>query len=419
MRRPQTFFLPLFMVTVIGMTVAVIVAVYAARTAAVARGIDRAETLFRENSCDGGFAQLVRISYWANPHPALVSRLRCTAIIGHVHLGDDDGALVLADRVLEAHVSVPRPETIWVALYQQASRFLDPIWLKKQGGLAPDQEAGYQTMLAELQRLNDPERLASFNARLASLPAPIRASRVEGVPAPPPSPRTTSIAKPTRHPPSMAEPEPRTESDWGAGRFAVACGASIWVYNTDGKHTGEVTPGTLLAVSDIRKGEGEEIAVCQPADAPLNAPPLLVRTRDLALYDGDLARLSPSIHDLLVRRGRIESELRQQRRSIAARNPHAAAYKEATANYKAFIANVKKTTALRDSTTGAERMRYATDLHAMKNEAPALREAYEKSKREYGEWKASHGSDAASAPQVVALQTRLDKVAAELAQYDL
>ena len=109
----------------------------------------------------------MRISYWANRHPALISRLRCAAIIGHVRLKDDDSAMALADRELAGDHATPRPTTPWHALHQQAAVLLDPIWLKELGGITPDPQRGYKTLVAELETLDDARRLVWLEAQLA------------------------------------------------------------------------------------------------------------------------------------------------------------------------------------------------------------------------------------------------------------
>ena len=123
------------------------------------------------------------------------------------------------------------------------------------------------------------------------------------------------------------------------------------------------------------------------------------------------------MRDLLVRHGRIQSEIATERRADAASNPHAATYKQATAAYKTFVADVKRHTAARDAATGAVRMKHTDLLHGMKNSEPEIRNAYETAQRNYKAWKESHGNRTTASPQITALQQRLAKVAGELALY--
>ncbi len=169
-------------------------------------------------------------------------------------------------------------------------------------------------------------------------------------------------------------------------------------------------------MTGIRKSNGGEIALCQREDA-VSASPLLVRTRDLTIRTGDLARVPPHVRDLLVSHGRIQSEIATERRADAASNPHAATYKQATAAYKTFVADVKRHTAARDAATGAVRMKHTDLLHEMKNSEPEIRNAYETAQRNYKAWKESHGNRTTASPQITALQQRLAKVAGELALY--
>jgi hypothetical protein len=423
MKRPATYFLPLFITTALIMTLAVIVAVYAARTAAVQRGMARAETLFREDQCDKGFAQLVRISYWANQQPALISQLRCAAIIGHVRLEDDDSARARPDRELAGDHATPRPTTRWHALHQQAAILLDPIWLKELGGITPDPQRGYRTLIAELEALDDARRLRWLEVQLARVfgDAPPLTHTIASIPArdytaPAAAPPTMPIVPIAPVAPIRPAPIPAALSaaDFGDGRFAVASGASIRIYDAQGKHSGDLTAGALLVVTGIRKSNGGEIALCQREDV-VSASPLLVRTRDLTIRTGDLARVPSHVRDMLVRHGRIQSEIAKEQRAGAASNPHAAAYKQTTAAYNTFIADVKRHTAARDAATGTVRMKHTDLLHGMKNSEPEIRTAYETAKRNYKAWKDSHGNTAS--PQITALQQRLERVAGELALY--
>ena len=424
MKRPSTYFLPLFITTAILMTLAVIVAVYAARTAAVQRGIARAETLFREDQCDKGFAQLVRISYWANRHPAFISQLRCAAIIGHVRLEDDDSAMALADRELAGDHATPRPTTRWLALHQQAAILLDPFWLKELGGITPDPQRGYKVLISELEAINNASRLLRLEEQLArafgdgttvasasaSLPITDHAAPAVAPPTHPVVPMDP--VEPVRPPPP---PSVLPAEGFGDGRFAVASGAATRIYDAQGKHSGDLTAGALLIVTGTRKSNGGEIALCQREGA-VSASPLLVRTRDLTIRTGTLARIPPHVRALLVRHGRIQSEIAKERRADAESNPHAAAYKQATAAYKTFMADVKRHTAARDTATGKARMEHTNALHDMKNSEPQIRNAYETAQRNYKAWKADNGNSTAS-PQITALQQRLDNAAEELALY--
>jgi hypothetical protein len=173
----------------------------------------------------------------------------------------------------------------------------------------------------------------------------------------------------------------------------------------------------LLTVIEIRQISGGDIAVCRREDAPADAAPFLVRTRDLDLRAGDLARIPPTVRELLVRRGRLDSELRRQRRDAAESNPHAERYKTATAEYKAFIAEVTALTAARDGATGDERMRSVARLHEMKNREPEVRGAYETAKRQYTEWKTAHADGDAPNPAIAGLRERLDEVTRALSRY--
>ncbi|MBL7077118.1 MAG: hypothetical protein ISS31_06585 [Kiritimatiellae bacterium] len=398
--KRNALFAPVFVLTLFVLSAAAAVGAYAVRVSAVRRGIERAMERFYEQENEKGFAQLDRIDYWAGQHPAFISQVRCAAIIGHIGTNQDEAAMVLADRELTNDRTPPRPDSVWQALYHVVSEQLDPTWLKAMGGREPDPNIGYRTMQHALQATGDEQRLARLNERIAMLFG------------------ETGLAGAAEQPAATVDVEAALEApDFGRGRFAVASGASIRCYNEEGKHCGDLRPGALVTVTDTHTSNGGEVAVCHQENAGISDPPLLVRTRDLIIWKGDLTELPPDVRSLLAEHGRAASELRQARMRAAERNPHAMNYKKATTKYKAFVAKVKRLTAARDKAEGADRTRYADELHGLKNKAPELRDAYETAKRNYEEWKATNGGSVDSDPEVATIQDRVDKASQQLAPY--
>ncbi len=396
--RQHTLFVPVFIVILIVLSAAVAVGAYGVRVVAVRRAILRAMEQFHAHENSKGFAQLARIDHWASQHPAFISQVRCAAIIGHVGAGDDEAAIVLADCELARNHTPARPSNVWQSLYQVVSEQLDPIWLKKMGGRDPDPNVGYRTMLHAVEAIGDEQRLTRLNDRIAML---FGDAGLDGTS----SPASVDVANTLRAP------------DFGAGRFAVAVGASTRCYDAEGKHCGDLVAGSLVTVTETRNSNGGAIAVCLREGAGAADQPLLVRARDLVIRQGDVAQLPPNVRSLLAEHGRASALLRQKRKQAAERNPHAADYQETMTSYRAFVADVKRLTAARDKAEGDERTRYADQLQAMKNKAPALRDAYETSKREYETWKAAHPNSIDGDPEVTVLQHRVDKAAQQLAPY--
>jgi hypothetical protein len=397
--KRNALFVPVFIAIFIVLSAAVAVGAYGVRVAAVRRGIARAMEQFYAQETGNGFAQLARLDCWSSQHPAFISQVRCAAIIGHVVSNNDTAAFALADRELADDRTPERPSNAWQALFQLVSEQLDPAWLKEMGGRHPDPRAGYRALVHAVEATGDEQRLARLDQRIALL---FGEAGLEG--------------EPLRAPDSLAVKDVLVPPDFGEGRFAVAAGASIRCYDEQGKHCGDLVPGALVTVTETRDSNGGEVAVCLREGADTSQS-LLVRTRDLVIRDGDLALLPPDVRSLLAEHGRASSRLRQARRRAAERNPHAAGYKEATAAYKAFASKVKRLTAARDKAEGDERTRYADELQKLKNEAPALRDAYETSKREYEEWKAANGGSIDNDPEVAAQQRQVDKIAQQLAPH--
>ncbi len=399
MMTRNSLFVPVFAGALIALSIAVAVAAYGVRVAAVHRGMARAMEQFQAHEQMKGFDQLARIDYWARQHPAFISQVRCAAILGHVGSDNDAAAFVLADRELAGDHDPAQPSNAWQALFHLVSEWLDPIWLKEIGGRSPDINAGYHAMRQAVEATGDAQRIARLNQRMTELfgdtgPVETAQPATEGI----------DIEK------ALAPP------DFGEGHFGVAAGASIRCYDEAGKHCGDLVPGALVSVTETRTSNGGKIAVClrEGTDA---SQALLVRTRDLVIRDGDLARLPPGVRSILAEHGRASSQLRQARKRAAEKNPHAANYRKATADYKGFASKVKRLTASRDKAEGNERTRYANELQKMKNQAPGLRSAYEESKRNYEKWKAANSGSIDDDPAVVSMQERVDKAAQQLAPY--
>ncbi len=421
--KRSSLFAPMFIINLALFSVLVCVLVYGVRTAAVRRVIARANERFDQQMTEQGFAQLKRIDAWAGQHPAFISQVRCAAIRGHALAGNDKAAVELAERELANDRTPPRPSNVWQALYQVVAEQLDPFWLTDIGGRQPDPNAGHHTLQRALQTIETPQRLPRVEEHAAIAIRDVEPDDAPWETAAPPEDTPSLIAmqavpetEPVRHVPAGS---PDTHG-FGTGRFAVAAGASIRVYNEDGKHCGDLRAGALVTVlktSEGNKSSGGDIAVCRQEGAGASDPPLLVRTRDLIIRDGNLAQIPRNVRDLLAAHGRASSQFKRARQAAAQRNPHAAAYMTATAAHKAFVSDVKRLTAARDQAVGAERIRYSDELHVMKNRAGELQSAYETARRKYETWKGANQNAADSDPQLTALQRRVDETARELTPY--
>lgn len=110
-----------------------------------------------------------------------------------------------------------------------------------------------------------------------------------------------------------------------------------------------------------------------------------------------------------------EREARSEQHRLA--NPYRQPYLDAARSLQAFAARSRKLTEKFDAAEGAERMRYAEELHRLRPQGLRLKAEHERAKRDYEAWTQAHGVKE-NAAHVRALRRELEAVAARIAELE-
>jgi hypothetical protein len=190
-----------------------------------------------------------------------------------------------------------------------------------------------------------------------------------------------------------AAPSP-TPAPNGAPGWGVVLEPDTACYDRHGKFQRRLPAGTLLDILKIADTAAGEFAVCTVHLDGRAVPNVVIRTTDLDLQPGTRADTHPLNIQMHVRRARLRgqiAELEQQLTTVGrSRNPHAGQFEALVEQYRALQEKAAELTRTRDEAVGAERMKAADDLRAMKQESSLLKQRYDEIKRRHTEWQESY-----------------------------
>ena len=169
-------------------------------------------------------------------------------------------------------------------------------------------------------------------------------------------------------------------------------------YGLDGTRQGHVSGGVVLEYKDARTSSIGNMVECRLIqNGVTSAPPCLVSRKDLYLFTGPYAALSPrqrkdlqAYYELSGKIGMRKTELLQ---ASAGKNPYFAQY---SASYKEFMAHIEAGKALaakRDKATELDKARLEDQLREMKIAETRLRTEYEAVHLKFRTWKDQHANE--------------------------
>ncbi len=397
-----------FVPTVLATTLLVTVGVYLLRVHVAQRLLADAETAFRADQAARAQAQLARAAHWAGPHPVLASELYRVAMVGCVRAALDDRALEFAARA--AAGTPPAAAGRAAGIFARLAARLDPLFLAQRGGRDPDPGAVYDALLQEVRATGDPARAARVEAAVRRLrPAPPVAT--------PPDPTTTepapAAAAQTATPPD-AGLDPLRDAEWPVtASFALTASPRAQAYDLTGRRLELLPAATLLAVHGTTNAPAGMLAMCTSVTgAPDGA--FFVKTRDLDVWEGNLALLDPGTRTLLRRHADLRCRVRERELDLAEDNPHAEAYREAREAYQALSRRAQELQARRDGATGADRMSVINELHALKGEAAQRMAAFKEAEARYKAWREQRIRSLEDDPEYRRLKQDLETVRQQL-----
>ncbi len=173
-------------------------------------------------------------------------------------------------------------------------------------------------------------------------------------------------------------------------------------YQLDGTRQGHVSGGVVLEYKDARNSSIGNMVECRLIENGVtSAPPCLVSRKDIYLFTGPYAALSPrqrkNLQAYYELSGKIAMRKTELLQASAAKNPFFSQY---SASYKAFMAHIeagKALTAQRDSATELDKSRLEDQLREMKIAETRLRAEYESVHLKFRTWKDQHANEIAKA----------------------
>ncbi len=376
---------------------------------------------------------LLRIRSWGPDYPLLDARLRAEMIRCYVRLED------LGNAVEIARDTPPEPPTSTIdrtrrAILHYPNIAANRLLARFAGSGAASADNAVATLREELERAQTPEARALLDAMQ---PAEEGITAADGTRTPsaltlPPadavaSPTTAGYATPPpEFPPSTAQQQTMHSRPPVAvpanAQWAVVNAPQARTYTRDGKFAGRIDAGTLVDVVDVTASDVGDLAVCALRSGSLRGKEYVIRADELEIRPGSVAAAPEQERQLCAVRARLTAALVERRSQLEAmqesRNPHARDYTKAKDEYIAFWKDVKRLTALRDTSEGAKRVRYGDELRRMKDEEIALGTRYRTAKAKHEAWKAEHGADVDLSSDSVAqrIQTQMADVDEQLAR---
>jgi len=232
----------------------------------------------------------------------------------------------------------------------------------------------------------------------------------------------SSSAPPVRPTQPAIQPKPPKAQP---GHWAVVRTVDARAYNRAGKYLRAIPPGTLVDVLDIRDTRVGQLIVCKVLYQGAEVNDVVLMAKDLELRPGALASANPKEKDLRVLQAQVLGQIRDRESDLleaaSKNNPYYAEYKRIQEEYLTFARKAEELTKQRDAATGADKMRIADELRAMKGDDIRLGQTYKAAKQKYQDWKkqnASRASAGTSDPQMAALRAKLAEIENELRNFN-
>jgi hypothetical protein len=397
-------------------TAAVLAGVPLAKYHAVKSSLSLSRGLCVANRHRDALRRLRGIEPWAAPHPGLGREMqcelaRCLAGIGNVPAAEKMAEALLSGRAPAAAGAPGLTE----AVQRPARRLINATLASGDGaGLTP--WSGYRVMVDELRITGQPEALQEAltgllrrhpdnpvasrdkSARLASDFAPRQAPAAGGAPTPGAAPAGT--------------PAPAAKQ-WGVVK--VQSGTAL---DRSGNVVGRAPGGLTLTVSSLFASASGQMALCS-AVTPSSLPPeFVMNAAEIELRAGAYADASDGERALVGRKATLEVNLgraqRQADEAARGRNPFAAEYERAQAQYRTFWDRAKDLQAKRDAATGDARMRYGDELRMMKGRDIELGRNLKAAKEKYDAWNRDHSGAPAPDARTEAMKAEIARLDAEL-----
>lgn len=170
-------------------------------------------------------------------------------------------------------------------------------------------------------------------------------------------------------------------------------------YSPEGKNKGELKAGTLFKYQDVKSSSKNDMLLSMLRDKSGWHGPYLLPCNEVAAYEGDPESVDIKIVADLRNYFLLKGEYDQYREELLVReykkNPHYAAYRQATDEYEASIEKARVMKEEAEKLTGIRKTKAHEELRKLKYSQTELRVNLQQIGAKYKAWKKEHPVDIA------------------------
>ena len=229
-------------------------------------------------------------------------------------------------------------------------------------------------------------------------------------------PAASAPVSPPVQPPT---PAPRVAMP-ATGEWGVTANDNTPVYTLKGKLRTHVKAGKPFGILEHKQTPKGEFMICTPPGKP-NVK-FVLKPEDTITYKCDYNAISLEQRNLSKLQARLTAAIttrkEQLKQQAENRNPYAAEYHRALADYKKFATKNNALLKEYNSTTGARRMQAADQLRILKDEGIRKRQSFNAIKSKYKKWQQNNAApdiNFDADPKIIKLKQKLEEVEHKLA----
>ncbi len=207
----------------------------------------------------------------------------------------------------------------------------------------------------------------------------------------------------------------------GASEWGLTANHETAIYSINGKLRGHIPAGNMFVVNGRKSSSKGDLLICTITMKGKKYPKTILRSKDAIVYNCNLADTTDAQRSLSTQHakllGQISKRESQLKKSTTNKNPYAAQYKQALAEYKTMAKKSNTILKQYNNSTGARRMEFADKLRLIKHDALTSKENYTAAKKQYKGWKTNNSSgnlDFSNDQQIISLQQKVAAIERQL-----
>jgi len=192
--------------------------------------------------------------------------------------------------------------------------------------------------------------------------------------------------------PNMPDTQtPATTSEWG-----LTTDHETAIYSTKGKLLGHISAGNMLIIHKRKNTSEGDFLECTIIKNGKKHKNMIIKSEHAIIYNCNLADITPEQRKLSIQHakllGQISKREAQLKKDSTDKNPYAAKYKSALANYKQTAKKNNSLLKAYNNATGPRRMELADQLRLIKHNSEETKKEYTAAKKQYKTWKSQNSS---------------------------